>query len=254
MIDLHCHILPGLDDGPQNMEESLLLAKEAVRHGIHTIVATPHRNAKYQSEKQEILYKVNSLNERLYEQNIALKILPGQEVRLYGEIAQDIANQNILPINAANKHIFIEFPADHVPRYAERLLYEIQLQGIIPIIVHPERNAEFMEQPALLYSLIKKGALSQVTAASVTGALGKNIKKFSLQLIEHNLTHMIASDAHNTTSRSFALREAYNTIEKEFGSDIVSDFQENAYFIIGGQSVYKPTPERIRKKKLFGIF
>ncbi|MBO9130032.1 CpsB/CapC family capsule biosynthesis tyrosine phosphatase [Bacillus sp. 165] len=254
MIDLHCHILPDIDDGPKNIEESLLMAQEAAAKGIRTIVATPHRNAKYKSEVQEILYKVKMLNEQLNQQNIPLNVVPGQEIRLYGEIVPDIMNQSLLTINGANKHIFIEFPSDHVPRYAERLLYEIQLQGIIPVVVHPERNAEIAEQPSLLYNLIKKGALSQITAASVTGAFGKNIKKLSLQLIEHNLTQMIASDAHNTTNRSFALSEAYSVIEKEFGHGIVSDFQENTYFLLEGQSVYKPAPERIRKKKLFGIF
>lgn len=255
MIDLHCHILPGIDDGPKTMEESLQMVKEAAKQGIHTIVATPHhQNGKYQNEKQIILHHVDKLNALLKDQEIAVKILPGQEIRLYGELIQDYDSGTILTKNETGKYILVEFPSNHVPRYTESLLYDIQLKGLIPIIAHPERNTEIIERPGLLYDLIKKGALSQVTAASLTGEFGKKIKKFSMQLIEHNLAHMIASDAHNTTSRSFKLREAYDVLEKEFGTDMHYLFQETVYSIISGQSIYKLDPEHIRRKKLFGIF
>ncbi|WP_342044812.1 tyrosine-protein phosphatase [Bacillus sp. OTU530] len=255
MIDLHCHILPGVDDGAKTIEESLQMAKEAMQQGIHTIVATPHhQNGKYNNEKQVILEKVNELNAVLKEQDIAVKILPGQEIRLYGEFLQDYDSGTILTKNETGKYVLVEFPSNHVPRYAESLLYDIQLKGLIPIIAHPERNTEIIERPGLLYNLIKKGALSQVTAASLTGDFGKKIKKFSMQLVEHNLAHMIASDAHNITTRSFKLREAYDVLEKEFGTDVHYLFQETVYSIISGQPIYKLDPEQIRKKKLFGIF
>lgn len=255
MIDLHCHILSGIDDGAKTIEESVQMAKEAMQQGIHTIVATPHhQNGKYNNEKQVILEKVNELNAVLKEQDIAVKILPGQEIRLYGEFLQDYDSGTILTKNETGKYVLVEFPSNHVPRYAESLLYDIQLKGLVPIIAHPERNTEIIERPGLLYNLIKKGALSQVTAASLTGEFGKKIKKFSMQLVEHNLAHMIASDAHNITTRSFKLREAYDVLEKEFGTDVHYLFQETVYSIISGQSIYKLDPEQIRKKKLFGIF
>lgn len=255
MIDLHCHILYGVDDGPKTIEESIELAKAAIDQGIHTIVATPHhQNGKYNNEKQDIIQKVNELNTILKEQDISITILPGQEIRLYGEFLQDYESGTILTKNETGKYILLEFPSNHVPRYAESLLYDIQLKGLIPIIAHPERNTEIIERPTLLYNLVNKGALSQVTAASLTGGFGKKIKKFSMQLIEHNLTHMIASDAHNTISRSFKLREAYDVLEKEFGTDVHYLFQETVYSIISGQSIYKLDPERVHRKKLFGIF
>jgi protein-tyrosine phosphatase len=255
MIDLHCHILPGVDDGPETIEESLEMAKQAAEQGIHTIVATPHhQNGKYNNEKQAIMQKVNELTTLLKQQDISITILPGQEVRLYGEFLQDYEAGTILTKNETGKYVLVEFPSNHVPRYAEALLYDIQLKGLVPIIAHPERNAEIIERPHLLYDLVNKGALSQVTAASLTGGFGKKIKKFSIQLIEHNLTHMIASDAHNTTTRSFKLREAYDVLEKEFGTDMLYLLQENVYSIISGQSIYKLDAERIQRKKLFGIF
>ncbi|MFD3446624.1 tyrosine-protein phosphatase [Microbacteriaceae bacterium 4G12] len=255
MIDLHCHIIPGVDDGAQTLEDSIAMAKSAASQGIHTIVATPHhQNGRFMNEKSTILQKIESLNEALKQEDIALTILPGQENRLFGNIVEDYQNGKIVTVNETNKYILIEFPSDHVPRYAEQLFYELQTQGLIPILVHPERNAELIQRPDILYKLVTKGALTQVTASSLTGHFGKNVKKFSLQLVEHNLTHVIASDAHNVTNRAFHLREGSEVLEKEFGTDLAIQFQENAYIIISGKSVYKEDPEPIRRKKLFGIF
>jgi protein-tyrosine phosphatase len=111
-----------------------------------------------------------------------------------------------------------------------------------------------MEQPEKLYQLIEKGAISQVTAASLTGAFGKKIQQFSFQLIEANLTHVIASDAHNTHSRGFKMAEAMDTIEKKYGNDYLYLFLENAEYMIDGKMIYKEMPQKIKRKKLFGIF
>ncbi|MGF9964005.1 tyrosine-protein phosphatase [Bacillus rhizoplanae] len=255
MIDLHCHILPGVDDGAQTITDSLEMAKTAIAEGIHTIVATPHhQNGKYVNERMHILHQVKQLNDLLQENNVSLTVLPGQEVRLYGEMLQDYENNKIVTLNETNKYILIEFPSNHVPRYAEQMLYELRMKGLIPIIVHPERNAELIEHPDKLYNFVNKGALTQVTAGSLLGNFGKKIKKFSLQLIEHNLTHMIASDAHNTTTRSFHLQAGYDVIEKEFGTSTLMNFKENPYLFISGKSIYKEDPEQIRRKKIFGIF
>ncbi len=255
VIDLHCHILPGVDDGAQTGTDSLAMARKAIEEGIHTIVATPHhQNGKYVNERTSILHQVKQLNDELQKNEIPLKVLPGQEVRLYGDLLEDYKSGKIVTLNETNKYIFIEFPSNHVPRYAEQLFYELRVKGMIPIIVHPERNAELIEWPDKLYNFVNKGALTQVTAGSLLGKFGKKIKKFSLQLVEHNLTHMIASDAHNTTSRGFHLAESYELLEKEFGMNVMSDLKENTYLIISGKAIYKEEPEEIRRKKLFGIF
>ncbi|MDP7978338.1 tyrosine-protein phosphatase [Bacillus sp. WLY-B-L8] len=255
MIDLHCHILPSIDDGAGTLTDSLAMAQKAAAEGIHTIVATPHhQNGKYINERAEILHQVKQLNEALQEHDIPLTVLPGQEVRLYGDLLADYEAGKILTLNETNKYILIEFPSNHVPRYAEQMLYELRVKGMIPIIVHPERNAELIERPEKLYNLVNKGALTQVTAGSLLGNFGKKIKKFSMQLVEHNLTHMIASDAHNTTTRAFHLQAGYDVIENEFGTNMLIDFKENPYLLISGKTIYKEDPQQIRRKKIFGIF
>ncbi|PAE25780.1 CpsB/CapC family capsule biosynthesis tyrosine phosphatase [Bacillus sp. 7894-2] len=253
MIDIHCHILPGVDDGAQTIEDSLDMAKEAVKEGISSIIATPHHNHSYQNIKSEIITAVQELNNRLNEEAVPLKVLPGQEVRIYGEIIEGIKSGEILSLSET-QYLFIEFPSNHVPRYAERLLFDIQLQGLVPIIVHPERNKQIMEQPDLLYQFVEKGALTQVTASSLCGYFGNNIKKFSLQLIEANLTHFIASDAHNVNNRTFKITEAFNLIDSKYGPDMVYLFSENAELLVENSNIMREIPERIKKRKFLGIF
>ncbi|MEY8343893.1 tyrosine-protein phosphatase [Niallia circulans] len=254
MIDIHSHILPGIDDGAQTIEDSIKMAKTAVNEGITSIIATPHhKNNQFNNLKSSILTKVNELNTVLKQENIPLTVLPGQEVRIYGEVVEDFYKGDILTLNHT-KYLFIEFPSSSVPRYAERLLYELQTEGIISIIVHPERNKELLEKPELLYQLVKNGALTQVTASSLVGYFGKNVKKFSEQLIEHNLTHFLASDAHNIHNRTFKIDEALDMIEKTFGLDYIYLLKENAELLVRDKNIIKEIPKRIQKKKFLGIF
>lgn len=254
MIDLHCHILPGIDDGAKDLSESIEMARKAAKQGIRTIVASPHHlNNQYENPKQIILEKTAELNRRLQEENIEVKIVPGQEVRIHGELLDGHKKGEIQPIHNSN-YVLVEFPSNHVPRYANQLFYDMQLEGLIPIIVHPERNQQIIENPDILYRMVEKGALTQVTAASISGDFGKKIRRFTMQLIEANLTHFIASDAHNTKNRTFRMREAFDIIQKNYGNEMVYLFQENAANVLNGYHVYKEVPERIKKKKLFGIF
>ncbi|MFL8938377.1 tyrosine-protein phosphatase [Rossellomorea oryzaecorticis] len=255
MIDIHSHILPGIDDGAKTIQDSIDMAKKAVSEGIHTIIATPHHmNGKYNNTKSDIIPMVRDLNETLETENISLEVLPGQECRIYGEILEDYQKNEILTLNQDSQYLFIEFPSSSVPRYTERLLYDIQVEGLTPVIVHPERNAELIERPDKLYKFVKNGAATQVTASSLTGYFGKNIQKFSQQIIEANLTHFIASDAHNINNRTFKMEEAMDYIEKKYGIDSVYYFTENAEMLVENKVIYKEIPEEIKKKKFLGIF
>jgi len=253
LIDIHCHILPGIDDGAKTIADSLTMAKEAAKQGIRTIVATPHLNSHYDNRKPLILSKVEELNLALQGEKIDLTILPGQEPRIYGEILEDLEKDEIQPLNGTN-YLFIEFPSNHVPRYTEKLLFDLQVKGLVPIIVHPERNSELMEQPDRLYHLVEQGALTQVTASSLCGYFGKKIKNFSIQLVEANLTHFVASDAHNVTSRTFKMDEAFDLVESEFGLDYVYLFKENAELLVEGKHVVKEIPVPVTRKKKFLFF
>ncbi|MGR3766044.1 tyrosine-protein phosphatase [Rossellomorea sp. NS-SX7] len=254
MIDIHSHILPGIDDGAKTMKDSLDMARLAVSEGIHTIIATPHNNDSYDNLKSDILPLVDQLNDQLRREEIDLQVLPGQECRIYGEIIEDYKSGHILTLNQYTQYIFVEFPSNSVPRYADRLFYDIQNEGLVPVIVHPERNAELTARPDKLYNLVKNGAATQITASSLIGYFGKNIQKFTRQLIEANLTHFIASDAHNISNRTFKMNEAMDYIEDKYGTDMVYYFTENAELLVDGMNIYKEIPEKVKKKKFLGIF
>lgn len=252
MIDLHCHILPGVDDGAKSMADSLDMARKAVNEGITHILATPHhKNRNWNNEKMDVVRLVNSLQEEINNHGIDLTIFPGQEIRIYGEILEDIKQDKILFVDEFQQYLLIEFPTESIPNYTERLFYELESNGITPIIVHPERNREILEHPNRLETLVDKGALTQLTASSYVGGFGKKIQRLSYQLIESNLVHIIASDAHNIGSRSFHMNSAYTKLEQEFGSKLVQIYEQRVKDLVNGEVVVAPAPNLIKKKKFF---
>ncbi|MFK2825937.1 tyrosine protein phosphatase [Bacillus sp. B190/17] len=256
MVDLHCHILPGVDDGAETLKDSLTMAKEAEKEGIKTIVATPHhKNGLYNNERKDIVAGIEELNKELKEARINVRILPGQEIRIHEKMVEHLDGGQLLTLGGSSSYLFIELPPNHVPCYTEQLLFDIQMKGVIPIIVHPERNQEFIQHPDKLYRFVRNGAATQITAASYAGYFGKKIQDFTGQMIEANLTHLMASDAHNVSSRGFHMARAYECLQKRKGTDYVYYFQENAELIVRGKHIDKEPPERIRpKKKFLGLF
>lgn len=255
MIDIHSHILPGVDDGAKTESDSILMAEAAIEEGMTHIVATPHhKNRTYDNYRDEIRKHVQVLNDLFKAKGLNLSILPGQEVRIYGDVQADLEKGEIQTVNDT-KYLLIEFPSDSVPQYASQLFYELQLSGIQPIIVHPERNRELLRNHDRMHKFVQNGVLTQVTAASLVGKFGKQIADFSQQLIEANLTHFIASDAHNTTTRGFCLREAYDYIQSNISVEATYMFMENSQLLIEDQNIYRQEPQRIKtKKKFFGLF
>lgn len=250
MIDLHCHILPGVDDGAKNMEESIAMAREAVAEGITHVLATPHHKAHgWSNKKEDVIQLVKKVQAAIDEEEIPLTIFPGQEVRLYGEIIDDIDDGKIQFIDEANQYLLIEFPSAEIPTYAEELFYRLQHQGVIPIIVHPERNQGVLKDPNQLKRLIDQGALAQLTAGSYVGRFGKEVAKLSRELIEADMIHYIASDAHNTTTRQFHLKEAYEQLEKDYGSSLVERYQQMTRDLVNGDPVFPPAAREIKKKR-----
>ncbi|WP_258831567.1 tyrosine-protein phosphatase [Peribacillus frigoritolerans] len=254
MIDIHCHILPGVDDGAADIKESLNMARKAVEAGVTHIFATPHHlNEKYVNVKSDIIDHAERLNESLQQNNIPLTIHLGQEVRIHRDIFSSLEKEEILTLDDNDSYLLLELPSGRVPTYTQEVIYELLLKGITPIIVHPERNKELIANHKLLYELVQEGALTQLTSGSIIGNFGKSIQSFSKKIIEHNLAHFIATDAHNIGSRGFTLPQAYETITKTYGVQRTFYFKENAEQLLKDQcpAIEKPLPF---KKRIFGIF
>ncbi|HEY0222622.1 MAG TPA: CpsB/CapC family capsule biosynthesis tyrosine phosphatase [Lactovum miscens] len=254
MIDIHCHILPEIDDGAKTVEDTLTMLKVAIEEGITVITATPHHNPKYKNERSLILQKVQEVEQIIKENNLPIQVLPGQEVRVYGEVIADFKDNKLLTAADNSRFMLIEFPSDHVPGYASHLFYQMQSNGLQPILVHPERNSAIIENPNILYDLVNQGVLSQITASSVTGYFGRKIQKLTYQIIQNNLTHFIASDAHNMASRSFKMKEALKIVEDEFGFELSEYYKKNSEQVVIDGQIYPNQPSKIKNKRFLGLF
>lgn len=238
MIDLHCHLLPGVDDGSKSMDISLELANDAVRDGIDYALLTPHHmNGVYLNHKKVVIQQTQEFQMELDRHKIPLKVFPGQEVRINGDLLTALDQDDILFADEGGRYLMLEFPDDDVPSYTSNMIYELMQRGITPVIVHPERNTRIMKQPDILYDLLNKGCLSQITAGSYVGIFGHKVQKFSKQLIQSGQVYIFASDAHNLPNRKYEMTNAFAKLGNEFGNDYVSKFNENAKRIINGDNI-----------------
>lgn len=254
MIDLHCHLLPGVDDGSKSMDISLKLANDAVRDGIDYALLTPHHmNGVYLNHKRAVIQQTQEFQVELDRHKISLKVFPGQEVRINGDLLTALDQDDILFADEGGQYLMLEFPDDDIPNYTSNMIYELMQRGIIPVIVHPERNTKIMRQPDILYDLLNKGCLSQITAGSYVGIFGHKVQKFSKQLIQSGQVYIFASDAHNLPNRKYEMTNAFAKLGNEFGNDYVSKFNENAKRIINGDNILSNDFSKI-KTHLFRLF
>ena len=252
MIDIHAHILPGIDDGPATMDESVEICRMAASNGTTTIVATPHFNAgTYETTSAKIFELINELEARLEQEKINLRILPGAEVLLSPELITYVKKEEYLTINRSGKYVLVELPPHLVPPHWDTFLMTMIDAGIVPILAHPERNAWFLNNPTALYQVVTKGAMVQMTAMSITGKFGEDIQRFSIFLLEHNLAHVIATDTHSTFYRPPLLREAVKIAEDVIGKEKANDLVTTMpAAIIDGREVSLPPPVEFQQKKV----
>lgn len=247
MIDLHSHILPGVDDGAQTLEDSLEMARKAISQGITHLMCTPHHNnGKYNNPADKIIREVANLQGELDKRGLDLTLLEGQEVRLTEFLLTAIQREEILFTDLDNTYLLIEFPTNEVPIYAEQVFYQLLNRGQVPVIVHPERNAVFREEPNRLVSFLEMGTLTQLTAPSIVGIFGSDIQQTARQILEHNMLYMVASDAHNLRHRTFLMKEAYKEIEKIGGKEMVEAMQQMAKDLVNGDPVTRPKYQAIK--------
>jgi protein-tyrosine phosphatase len=255
IVDIHNHILYGLDDGPQNQEETILLAKQAVETGINHVIATPHHKHMYkkhfyENDYRQIIKMVAHVNDLLKEHEVPLKVYPGIEFHLHEKIRNDIEHNidHFLTLNNTGKYLLMELPCSYYPSHTEEVLYELQKQGFTPILAHPERNKILRRNPGKIFDMIQRGILVQITAGSVTGLHGSRLKNFSVHLLNHNLVHFVASDAHHHSNRKFELISAYDWIEHNYSANYRNYFEENAVHVLNGMEFKIIEPKFIEKK------
>ena len=255
MIDIHNHILYGIDDGPKSLEDAVKLIRQAISEGITGVVATPHHlHPNFSNDINSIQEKLIVLDTALKHQELNIDLYYGQEIRITDQIITDIEVGKITGINGSN-YLLIEFPSNEVPVYTNKLFYEIQTMGYIPIIAHPERNKAIAQDLDVLFELVDGGALAQLTTGSLAGVSGKNIKKLSLKMLENDLVHFIASDAHNVDQRPFLMTGLLQDKSLKNYTDEIEGYFNNAEKMVRNEKIIKRRPTKdYKQKKWFGIF
>jgi protein-tyrosine phosphatase len=197
--------------------------------------------------------QVERVNSELAANDIPLKVLPGQEIRVFNELLAEYERGNLLTLGRSN-FLLLELPSDRIPKGCFELLHELHIIGLTPIIAHPERNREIARHPERLTEMVEKGALSQVTASSVDGAFGQSLQKVALQLCRNHAVHFIASDAHNTTTRQFSIINAFQTIDKKISTEFAQIYRANAMRLAVGDEVMSTGFMRQRRKAWYNFW
>lgn len=258
LVDLHCHILPGVDDGAKDLPMALGMARDAVAQGISHILLTPHHmDGEYTNHKVDVLRKTTAFQEALDAAKIPLTVFPGQEVHLTGELLTALDDDDILFMDEGGKYLLLELPHSGIPEYTEDMIFELQARGITPVIAHPERNHGFQKEPDQLYDFVEMGCLTQLTSSSYLGVFGDNVEKLTAKIIRSGMGFAFSSDAHNFKGRRFLMGDAFNKLEQQAGKDVAIRFNDDARAILNGEEIVKPEFTRIsvlKKKKRFWLF
>ena len=219
MIDIHIHILPGMDDGSSNLDESLAMADLAVRGGVHTIVATPHSNLTglYRNYFSQHFYEnLQRFRRALDRERIPLTVLSGMEIFTTDDVVLKMDQGMLIPLNHSRYYLMeFDFQLDG-DVMAERL-WPVLESGRIPVIAHPERYACIQYRPDMLYQFMKAGCLAQVNKGSLLGRFGSEVKRTADRLMEQGLVTCVASDAHATNVRTPFMGEIQDYLEMDYG-------------------------------------
>lgn len=218
MIDLHCHILPGLDDGPASFDESLAMARMAAADGVRVIVATPHVDDQYDYPPPDLIRELTArLNELIQNEGLALRVLPGAEVRTSPELVEALQAGKVMTVADLGKHVLVELPASGRPLYAGDLFFRMQVAGYTPIIAHAERVDWFRAEPQVLQGFKDRNVRLQINAESVSGRAGRGMRLRALRLAKDGLADVLASDGHNVTKRKPLLTVAQRNLRRPPG-------------------------------------
>ena len=238
MIDIHSHILYGLDDGAKDLEETVKMLHIAAKDGIKKMIATPHYI--YGSNQ----YDINQLNNRLHkvqsliqEEELDLVLYSGNELYMDYNLSSNLQQGHCLTL-ADTDYVLVEFPMNTIPDYTENVLYSFFENGYRVILAHPERYIPVQNDPETLYQFIEMGCLVQVNALSITGETGARIKGISKRFIEKNWVHFVAGDSHSPRVRAPKLRLAYEQVTEWVGKKKADElFVHNAELLLENEII-----------------
>ncbi len=220
-VDMHCHCLPGLDDGPTTMDEAIALCRMLVDDGITTVIATPHQFGRYDRDNpaEKIRNAVEELTQHLAGESIPLELLPGADIRLDERICTLLDADEVATLADGKKYLLLELPHELFvdPRM---LLMALEQRGVRPILSHPERHHHLQQSPHLIKPWLNHGALIQITAGSLTGDFGQKATQAAWGLVQDGSASLVATDAHGPHQRCPCLTKAIESISLQMGQEV----------------------------------
>lgn len=218
MIDLHCHLLPGVDDGAQNLSISLTMARQAVDQGITHVACTPHiLPGVYHNRGPQIRSATSQLQDELAREGIALQLVTGADVHMAPNFVAGLRSGELLTL-AASRYVLVEPPHNVPPPQLEEFFFNLVTAGYVPVLTHPERLSWISSRHEIIKKLVQSGAWMQVTAGSFTGAFGRTALYWAVRLLDEGCVHLIASDAHDAERRPVDLALGRESVEKRVGA------------------------------------
>jgi protein-tyrosine phosphatase len=217
MIDIHCHILPGLDDGPEAIEMSCEMAESAIADGVTHIIGTPHANDTHHFDPALVRQRRDELQARFEGR---LTLATGCDFHMSFDNLQDIRRDAWRYTLNQKNYLLVEFATYSIPPSMDQALHELQLAGLRPIITHPERNPLIRAKPERLFQWLRQGCYAQITAGALLGRWGEASKEAAERWLDGGAVHFLASDAHNVTSRPLKLKETYDLVAAENGAKV----------------------------------
>lgn len=250
MIDIHCHILPGIDDGPKNKETSVEMLKMAKAEGIDKIIATPHYiRDMFENKYEDIKKGVDDLNGLAKENGIDVEIIPGQEIHLDKYTLELYKRGEIRGLNSSS-YILFELPMDKMPEDTLSLIYELSVAGLKPILAHPERYKYIIEDIFKINDFINEGCLFEINSHSIEGLFGGDVKKTAKLLIKNGICDFIGTDAHSKKRRNPSINNSLQ-IAETYKTGIKEKVINNASFILDDTEINVSDRKILRKRKLF---
>jgi protein-tyrosine phosphatase len=220
MIDLHTHILPGVDDGVKTVDDAVEFARVAAADGVRTVVATPHyRDGFYVNARPEVLAGVEALNARLQADEVPIVVLPGAEVHICADLVTRVQSRHAPTLADNGRTVLFELSMTQYPVDLENLVFQMRLAGLQILFAHPERIRYFQDDLSRYEAVIRLGAYGQITTGSVTGVFGEDVVEFSEELSRKRLVHVVASDGHNTRGRPPVLTSSLARLGSWIGED-----------------------------------
>ncbi len=259
LVDIHVHILPGLDDGAKTRDDAIAMATVAAERGTSRIVATPHVDPLHLRrggiQVETIKRTVDSLQEAITSCGLSIQVMPGMEIAIAPDLVGHINRGEVITVADGGKYVLVELPFQMIPSYAEQEIFNMAANGYIPIIAHPERNASVIHNPNVLIPFLKAGALAHVNADSLTGREGPRPQKTAEILLSHGLAHIIASDGHSSTSRRPRLDRAFEIAARLVGEDrALKTVKDTPLAVVLGEDVSVCEPEAYKARRKWWRF